>query len=493
MIGLLGLLLVGVGIYLQNYIRISLVIVLLGGLILRLWAAHLDPFLHDWDEQFHALVARNLITQPLKPTLYPEPIFNYDYKNWQANYIWLHKSPIFLWQMALSMSIFGVNLFALRLPSILLSTGTLWLTYKIGKSVVGHSTALIATGMMAVAHYQLALVTGAEDLEHNDIAFLFYITLSLWLVLCKYYQRTTWRYAFLIGVASGGAVLNKWFIGTIPFLSWGILVLLQPKYRNRVKIYWQLGAALLVMLIVVSIWLVYILQRFPLEANYELTQYQRHFTEVIEGHSGSIFFHLQQIGTLYSPLFKYLLPIGFLFFIRGKNKSLIWARLSLIIAVYIFFSLAATKLAHYCIIVSPIMFIVGASAFEIIRVILFRINLSKMVHFAQSVAAGMSCIILFKYYLWFPVHSPIESNFQKNVSDAVCYQSIKTKPKSIALNVHAPIKFMFYTGTVAYSEVYPYTELKALQKQGYTILLFNSHQVAPIYQNDTTILKIDCP
>ena len=40
--------------------RVSFVLLLVGGLGLRLLAARLDPYLNLWDEQFHALVAKNL-------------------------------------------------------------------------------------------------------------------------------------------------------------------------------------------------------------------------------------------------------------------------------------------------------------------------------------------------------------------------------------------------------------------------------------------------
>ena len=45
---------------------------LIGAFLLRLWAAQLSPFLHLWDEQFHALVAKNMANDMLKPVLMPD-------------------------------------------------------------------------------------------------------------------------------------------------------------------------------------------------------------------------------------------------------------------------------------------------------------------------------------------------------------------------------------------------------------------------------------
>lgn len=126
----------------KNY-EFALIIIMLCGLILRLFVAN-DFFLHEWDEQFHALVAKNLIKHPLIPTLYDNPILPYDFKAWNMNHIWVHKQPIPLWTMAASMCLFGVNEIALRLPSILLSTIGIGLIFYIGKYFFSEKTGLLA-------------------------------------------------------------------------------------------------------------------------------------------------------------------------------------------------------------------------------------------------------------------------------------------------------------------------------------------------------------
>lgn len=97
----------------------AILLLMLTGFALRLFAAHLDPFLNIYDERYHALVARNMMDNPLKPYL-RLPIVEYDYKYWGGNYIWVHKQPLFLWQMVLSMKIFGVSEYAVRYPDVLM-------------------------------------------------------------------------------------------------------------------------------------------------------------------------------------------------------------------------------------------------------------------------------------------------------------------------------------------------------------------------------------
>jgi 4-amino-4-deoxy-L-arabinose transferase-like glycosyltransferase len=111
----------------------ALGLLMLSALLLRLLMISLDPFIHDWDERYHALVAKNMISFPFKPMLVMDPVMAYDYLDWSNNHIWLHKQPLFMWQMALSMKMFGVNEIAMRLPSAIMGTILVWLTYDLGR------------------------------------------------------------------------------------------------------------------------------------------------------------------------------------------------------------------------------------------------------------------------------------------------------------------------------------------------------------------------
>src|SRR5688500_5618163 len=76
-----------------------------------------------WDEAYHAVVARNVLKHPLRPTLVDTPYLPYDRMKWVENHVWLHKPILPFWQTALSLAALGVNAFALRLPAAILSTG----------------------------------------------------------------------------------------------------------------------------------------------------------------------------------------------------------------------------------------------------------------------------------------------------------------------------------------------------------------------------------
>ncbi|HEX8504344.1 MAG TPA: glycosyltransferase family 39 protein, partial [Hymenobacter sp.] len=148
---------------------------------LRLLMATLDPFLHDWDERFHALVAKHLIQHPLVPRLRDHAYLPYEYKNWSNNVVWLHKQPLFLWQMALSMRLFGVNEVALRVPTALLTSLLLYPVYRLGiRLFADRDTAYLAAVLVAFAGFQLELVSGYAGMDQNDASFLVYVTASVW-------------------------------------------------------------------------------------------------------------------------------------------------------------------------------------------------------------------------------------------------------------------------------------------------------------------------
>src|SRR5690606_28721971 len=96
----------------------------------------------DWDERFHALVARNMMDEPFRPMLKTSALLPHeDYTAWCCNHIWLHKQPLFMWQMALSMKVFGVSEPALRLPSVIMGALMILLLYRITVLVTGNKTA----------------------------------------------------------------------------------------------------------------------------------------------------------------------------------------------------------------------------------------------------------------------------------------------------------------------------------------------------------------
>ena len=158
--------------HISNRYTLAILLLVLCGLILRIYTS-CDFFLHNWDERFHALVAKNLIKHPLIPTLFDNPILPADYQSWVGSHIWLHKQPLPLWAMAGSIKFFGANEIAIRLPSIILSTIGIWLTYKIGSALFSQKTGYIAALLFSVNGLIIEITAGRVATDHIDIFFLF--------------------------------------------------------------------------------------------------------------------------------------------------------------------------------------------------------------------------------------------------------------------------------------------------------------------------------
>ncbi|MBS1689750.1 MAG: glycosyltransferase family 39 protein, partial [Bacteroidetes bacterium] len=202
---------------------------------LRLFMAHLDPFLHDWDERFHALVARNMMDYPFRPMMRVSTLFPYDYTAWCCNHIWLHKQPLFLWQMALSMKIFGVSEFAIRYPSVLMGSIGVLLIYRITLLLTENKkTAFLAALFTCFSYYHLELLSGYYGMDQNDVCFDFYVLASIW-AYTEYLRKPTWYWAALAGLLSGAAMLTKWLVGLLVFSAWVLLLLPRLRRKEAVK------------------------------------------------------------------------------------------------------------------------------------------------------------------------------------------------------------------------------------------------------------------
>ena len=169
-----------------------------------------------WDEGFHAVVARNLTKHPLKFTLYDEPWLPYNYKSWGDNHIWLHKPPVSMWTICLSHFIFGINTFALRLPSAISLLITVWLTFRIASELFDKRAGLIAAFLHAFNPFLFESVHGYRYSDHVDIALLLWVQVSCWLLLRA--VRTGKRRNYILsGAAMGIAYLSKSYLALITF------------------------------------------------------------------------------------------------------------------------------------------------------------------------------------------------------------------------------------------------------------------------------------
>jgi 4-amino-4-deoxy-L-arabinose transferase-like glycosyltransferase len=483
--------------YISGRTRLSLFLLFAGSFALFFWGASLDHFLNDWDERFHALVGSNLAHHPLIPTLIDKPVLPYDKTSWYDNHIWLHKQPLFLWQIALSISIFGVNELAVRLPSVILSSFLVLLTYRIGTLTFNQRTGYIAAILISTSYYIVMLISGDMGIDHDDISFMFYITASIWAWI-EYEQNPRTKWILAMGVFSGAAILCKWLTGIFVFGLFGFshLVIRRDFFTKRILIAlsWSIGVCILV----VAPWQIYIHCAFPIEAAFEQSYSARHFTEVIENHQEHFWFYIDWLKYHYRLLQAFIFIGIAVTLLRNKRLYLNASLLFGIFMVYIFFTLAATKMANYVIMVMPIMFIFMAVGFDVI------IDILSMYLPNWAFATLFFLLLTFMMYQNLGLNEIRTSHERNNGHVGIRWQAknfnresfikaAKILPGDYVIiwvpNFYEAIECMFYTGHTAYGDINKLM-VNDIKKRGKGIAVFQQNNLPDYLQKDTSIYHI---
>ena len=505
--------------------RLALLLLTLGGMCLFTFGALTDPFLHLWDERFHAMVAKNCMETPLMPRLYPElPMTELNPLVWPHAYIWLHKQPLFLWQIALCFKLFGVSEFTLRLPSVMMATLMIPLCYRIGKMMVDRRLAYYTALSAAFSWFMLDLVSGHGTSDHNNVCFVFYVTASVWAWMEYVRSGRKWGWAVVTGVLSGCAILTKWLTGLLVYLVWGVYLL--SKYRFRLK-EWKIAQYVTALAITVAVflpWQVFTLKAYPEVAKWEMECNSSHFSQALEGHHQDRDFYLKTLPYIYigdkdydeitskaidytpKRLFHILILFaGFGLLVWRAEK---WEKriplLVTVLFVYLFFSIAGTKLPAYpfCVCVAGFMSIGMVCCF--IEEIIQKFLKNRVAVFAVWFPL-MAVIALYQFnFTWYRQHHISRyvwwrSAVIENVQDYKQLQKILPE-KTVLFNVRSlddrgnyctTTEAMFYTDAICYSFTPTEEQLQMLKDQGYHIAVLTHLPVPDYMMADEEVQKID--
>lgn len=479
----------------KDRVKPALIWLFVCAFVVRLVMICLDPYLHEWDEQYHAVVAKSMMTHPFVPALRPAAVLPYTMTDWCCSYIWLHKQPLFMWQMALSMKAFGVNTVALRLPNVLFGTAVLWPVFRIAKIWVKQwEPAYFAALFYALSFQALELSSGRLLLEHNDLMFGFYVTASIW-AFCEYTQKPALKWVFLTGLFAGGAILIKWLTGLLVFGGWGLYLLTGQEDRKQWINYLHGVIALFICTAVFLPWQIYIQHTFPAESAASYAYFRQHIFDDL-GHPGNNWFHLKNMETTIGIA---LIP----FFITGLwalwkkevDKRMSVAMVSMYAVVYLFFSIiVATKMPGFTFPVSAIGFIITAIGFyQFFKWIEEKSGRKTAV--VTSLLWGLLCMQAEKITMYRSASNIDRNTFIYNTN---IYRKI---PETVAPDVIIfnckPIQdpaVRFWTDNNAY-QLFPESEvIDSLLGQGYKIAAFTNHndqRIPAFWAQDKRIQKIE--
>jgi len=442
-----------------------------------------------------------MINNPFKPILIQDPILPYNYKNWTGNHIWLHKQPLFLWQIALSFKLFGISLVSLRLPSIIMTTLMVFPVYRIGKIISGKQSGIFAAVLLTGSNFIYHLSSGRIATDHNDVAFLFYVSLSIWAWFEK--ENSEKKYwIILIGLFSGAAILNKWLVGLLVYSAWGLSILLFKENRKNLKLYGELLLSLVVTTVVALPWQLYILYRFPKESLHEFQLNTLHFTETIEGHSGGFMYHFNNIEKLYGTDFQYVIIISLIIFLVSRIKAKFkFVMIAWIFIVYIFYSLAATKLSGFTIIVAPLIYIMVAQSLSQIILWMGKIHISPRFKKIAIQSLGMALV----YFMFFHFlnhddlslknNDQLRKDYQFEFNSTLVYKEVINKFEGQEIMVfNMPIfdkfKIIFMSDKRADIQLPSKKNIEVLKSKNIKIVVFDNDNLPDYVLGDSSIAKI---
>ena len=460
------------------------------------------PYLYRWDEQFHALVGKNLSGNPFHPILIDLDPVLWHPQDWANTYTWLHKQPLFLYQIALAIKLLGATAYAVRVPSILLhAVGTL-VMFDLGRMLLNRNLGIMAALFFSFSAFPLGLLSGRIGTDHNDSVFMIYVLLSFW-AWFKFYFSEDKRWVKWIGIFVGCAILTKWLVGLLVFAPWGLLIFITWIQKKQID-FTSFFKALVISLLISIPWQIYIFIRFPKVAKHEMEYNGRHFFEVIEGHHGGWNFHFMNVENLFfNPWLVIVLLLSSLvmtYFSINKTKVSLFFMAFSVALIYVFFSIAATKMVSFIAPVFPILILLMTFP---LAVILEKIVLSKLKRLLYLCVLIVGVFVLLK-----PLQIQDDYGFNSNSEKKVIFEVMRGQweffarnklkgDKEVVVNSylrgHGGVSWQFVNGTKAISHIPSENEIKKLKKAGYTIYCVNwqwGEKIPSYIQNDPLIKRI---
>ena len=316
---------------------------------------------HFWDvdEGVNAEASREMLESGTLIT----PIFNFELRT---------AKPIMIyWLQMASYSVFGVNEFAARFPSLLAGLLTVLIVYELARNMFGPLTGLLA-GIVLSSAIEFCLLSQSAT---TDSALLAFTSLSFYFFwIGSRDGRRTWFIP--CAIASGLAVLTKGPVGLVlPYATIFLYLFWNRELKRLIdrRLVWgavafTLVAApwyVLVALETKGVWI----KQFIGQENVA------RFLEPQENHRGPIFFHLGSILLLFAPWSVFLFVAIRNAVVETRTKAeesndtgdcrracrflVCWLAM-----YFVFFSVAATKLPNYILPAFPPLAILTARYLE---------------------------------------------------------------------------------------------------------------------------------
>lgn len=266
------------------------------------------------------------------------------------------KPILIYWFQLISVKFFGINEFALRLPSAL--AGTLWALslYFFTQKVIDKPTAFFATLFM-IASIQINMIAKAAI---ADALLNLFIVLSMF-SLYDYYKKQQskqlyWAFFFIaLGTLTKGPVAMM-----IPFIVTLLFFSIRGDFIRWIKMVLN-PIGILIFLVVSSPWYIaeYMAQGQAFIDGFIFKHNIGRFSSAMESHRGTLFYFIPVliVGVMPFTYFAIKAIVGVKSYIKDDLKLYLFLWFAF---VFVFFSFSGTKLPHYIIYGYTPLFILSA-------------------------------------------------------------------------------------------------------------------------------------
>ena len=278
--------------------------------------------------------------------------------------LWNTKPPLLIWLLTGCMAVFGPTEFALRLPSLVSSLGTILLVMLFLRRITRSVPIAAFGGFALAASIGFFGEHGARTADY-DALLCFFTTSYLMLLFFALHRRPPpRRWLLLAGVMGAGALLTKGIAGGVP----GAGVLLYALVVRRWRRLFGTPAYPIAAVIAAAPVLIFLVLREATLPGYLhamiYNDVSGRFNEALDDHSGSPFYYLDDtfIRGLFSLgpaalLVPLVLPIA-----QGRVRLAIVFALCVSLAQLVIVTMSSTKLTHYYLSAYPFVAIAAALA-----------------------------------------------------------------------------------------------------------------------------------
>ncbi|HPT31313.1 MAG TPA: glycosyltransferase family 39 protein [Prolixibacteraceae bacterium] len=297
---------------------------------------------------------------------------------------YLQKPPLMFWLSALSYLIFGVNNFAFKLPLLLFSFFGIYSTYRLGKTLFGRET-----GMVAAILLSSTVISWLYNMDiHTDTLMQSLVVFSLW-QLADFLQKGRWVNLFMGFTGVGMAMLVKGPVGAvIPAFAVAGSLVFTGRFRKLLNPRWYIGIVLALICTLPA--LIGLFNQFGWEG-VRFFLWSNNLGRLAGDYSASdrnVFYYLYNLLLFFLPWSLFLLvslSLDFKRLFRRKFRAADWFLFSGIWFYFILISLSGSKLPHYLYATIPLFslmtarYLVLALSGKHIRFYLFLRNIQGIV------------------------------------------------------------------------------------------------------------------